>query len=95
MVQMEQVGPAGTGAREHVDPGSDEPPVGGIADGGKDAIGRIRAILVGRRKRHRRSQRLRKLERGRVVERVDIDPAEEARRVGRLAQLSQRARGQR
>jgi hypothetical protein len=94
MVQMEQVGPTGTGAREHVDPGSDEPPVGGIANGGKDAIGRIRAILVGRRKRHRRSQRHLKPERGRVVERVDIDPAEEARRVGRLAPPSQRARGQ-
>ena len=78
-----------------VDPGSDEPFVGGIVDGGKDAIGRIRAILVGGLEGNGRSQWLRKLERGRVVERVDVDPGEEARRVGRLARLSERARGER
>jgi hypothetical protein len=95
VVQMEDVGPLRTGAREHVDPGSDEPLVGGIVDGGEDAIGRIRAILVRRREGNRRSQRLCKLERRRVVERVDVDPGEEARCVGRLAPPSERARGQR
>jgi hypothetical protein len=34
-------------AREQLDPGTDEPFVGGIFDGGKDAIGRLRAILLG------------------------------------------------
>ena len=47
MVQVKQVGRARTGAREYLDPGSDEPLVGGIVDGRKDAIGRIRTILVG------------------------------------------------
>jgi hypothetical protein len=90
-----KVGAAGTGAREQLDPGSDEPLIAGIADGGKDAIGRTRAILVGRREGNRRNQRLRALERRRVVERVEVDPGEEARRVRRLAPPSQRARGQR
>ena len=75
---MEQVGGARTGAREQLDPGSDEPFVGGILDGGKDAIGRIRAILVGGLEGNGRSQWLRRLKRGRVVERVDVDPGEEA-----------------
>src|SRR5213078_2054168 len=66
-----------------------------IVDGGKDAIGRVRAILVGGLEGNGRSQWFRKLERGRVVERVDVDPGEEARRVGRLAWLSERARGER
>jgi hypothetical protein len=92
---MEQVGGAGAGAREQLDPGSDEPFVGAIVDGGKDAIGRVRAILVGGLEGNGHSQWLRKLERGRVVERVDVDPGEEARRVGRLARLPERARGER
>ena len=92
---MEQVGGARTGAREQLDPGSDEPFVGGIVDGGKDPIGRTRTILVGGLEGNVRSQWLRKLERGRVVERVDVDPGEEAGRVGRLARLSERARGER
>jgi hypothetical protein len=49
VVQVEEVGAAGAGAREQLDPGSDEPFVGGIVDGGKDAIGRLGAVLVGRR----------------------------------------------
>jgi hypothetical protein len=92
---MEQIGGARAGAPEQLDPGSDEPVVGGIVDGGKDAIGRIRAILVGGLEGNGRSQWLRRLERGRVVERVDVDPGEEARGVGRLARLSERARGER
>jgi hypothetical protein len=66
----------------------------GIGDGGKDAIGRFRAILVGGLEGNRRGQWLRELKRGRVVERVDIEPGEEAPRVGRLARLSERARGE-
>jgi hypothetical protein len=92
---MEQVGGARTGAREQLDPGSDEPFEGGIVGGGKDAIGRIRAILVGGLEGNGRGQRLCKLERGRVVERVDVDPGEEAGRVGRRPRLSDRARGER
>jgi hypothetical protein len=92
---MEQVGPARAGAREHLDPGRDEPFVGRIVDCGKDAVGRIRAILVGGREGNVRSQRLRTLERGGVVERVDVDPGEEARRVGLLTRPSERARGER
>ena len=92
---MEQVGGARTGAREQLDPGSDQPFISGIVDGGEDAIGRVRAILVGGLEGNGRSQWLRKLERGRVVERVDVDPGEEAGRVGRLARLSERARGER
>jgi hypothetical protein len=92
---MEQVGGARAGAPEQLDPGSDEPVVGGIVDGGKDAIGRIRAILVGGLEGNGRGQWLRTLERGRVVERVDVDPGEEAPRVGRLVRLSERARGER
>ena len=65
-----------------------------LVDGGKDAIGRRRAILVGGLEGNGRSQWLRELERGRVVERVDVDPGEEAGRVGRLAWLSERARGE-
>jgi hypothetical protein len=68
--------------------------VGGIVDGGKDAIGRIGAILVGRRERDGRGQRLRTLERARVVERMHIDPGEEAGGMRGLAPPSQRARGQ-
>ena len=49
---MEQVRPRRAGARERIRPGSDEPLVGGIVDGGEDAIGRIRAILVGGLERH-------------------------------------------
>jgi hypothetical protein len=92
---MEQVGIARTGAREQLDPGSDEPFVGGIVDGGEDAIGRLQAILGGGLEGNGRGRWLRKLERGRVVERVDVDPGEEARRVGRLAWLSERVRGER
>jgi hypothetical protein len=57
MVQMEQVGRVRTGAREQLDPGSDEPFVAGIVDGGKDAIGRTRAILVGGLEGNGRGQR--------------------------------------
>jgi hypothetical protein len=92
---MEHVGAAGTGAREQIDPGRDEPLITRIVDGGKDAIGGTRAILVGRREGNRRNQRLRARKRRRVVERVDVEPGEEARRVRRLAPPSQRARGQR
>src|SRR5512132_4093930 len=92
---MEQVGGAPASAREQVDPGGDEPFIGGIVDGGKDAIGRIRAILVGGLEGNGRNQWLRKLERGRVVECVDVEPGEEAPRVGRLARRSERARGER
>src|SRR5439155_1431711 len=63
--------------------------------GGKDAIRRIRAILVGGLEGNGGGQWLRELERGRVVERLDVDPGEEAGRVGRLARLSERARGER
>jgi hypothetical protein len=79
VVQMKQIGRLRAGAREQFDPGSDEPFVRGIIDSRKDAIGRTQAILEGGRKRNPRSQRLRTLERGRVVERVNIDPGEEAR----------------
>ena len=65
MVQMEQVGGARAGACKHLDPGSDEPFVGGIVDGGKNAIGRIRSILVGGLEGNGRSQWLRTLERRR------------------------------
>jgi hypothetical protein len=94
VVQVEQVGGARTGAREQLDPGRNEPFVGGIGDGGKDAIGRIRAILIGGLEGNGRSHWLRKLERGRVVEPVEVDPGEEAGRVGRLAWLSERARSE-
>jgi hypothetical protein len=56
VVQMEQVGGARPGAGEQLNPGSDEPFVGGIVDGGKDAIGRVRAILVGGLEGNWRSQ---------------------------------------
>ena len=92
---MEQAGRARAGASEQLDPGSNEPFVGGIVDGGKDAIRRIRTILVGGLERNGRSQWLRKLKRGRVVERVDVESGEEAPRVGRLARRSERARGER
>jgi hypothetical protein len=95
VVQMEQVGRARPGAREQLDPGSDEPLEGGMVDGGKDAIGRVRAILVGGLEGNGGGQWLRELERGRVVERLDVDPGEEAGRVGRLARLSERAGGER
>ncbi len=95
VVQMKQVCCVRTGAREQLDPGGDEPFVGSIVDGGKDAIGRIRTILVGGREGNRRRQRIGTLERGRVIERMEVDPGEEARRVGRLTRPSERARGQR
>jgi hypothetical protein len=95
VVQMEQVGPASARAPEQLDPGSDQPFVGGIVDCGKDSVGRIRAILEGGRERNAGSQRLRTLERGGVVERVDVDPGEEARRVGLLTRPPERPRGQR
>jgi hypothetical protein len=94
VVQMKQVCRVRTGTREHLDPGSDEPLVGGILDGREDAIGRTRTILEGGRERNRRRQRICTLERGRVIERMDVDPGEKARRVGRRTPLSQRARGQ-
>jgi hypothetical protein len=75
MVQMKQVDRVRTGPCEHLDPGSDQPFVSGIVDGRKDAIGRIRAILVGRRKGNRRRQRIRTLQPGRVVHRPHVDPA--------------------
>jgi hypothetical protein len=92
---MKQVGCVRTGAREHLDPGIDQPLASGIVDGRKDGIGRIRTILEERRERNRRRQRICTLERGRVVERMDVDPGEKARRVGRLTPLSERARSQR
>jgi hypothetical protein len=95
VVQMEQVGCVRAGAREQPDPGGDEPLVGGIVDDRKDAIRHIRTILVGGRERNRRRQRICTLERGRVIERVDVDPGEEARRVSQVTRPSERARGQR
>ncbi len=95
VVQMKQVGATRAGAREHLDPGGDEPLVGGIVDGREDAIGRVRTILIRGRERNRRRQRIRTLERGRVVERMDVDPGKKARRLGRLTRPSERARGQR
>jgi hypothetical protein len=95
VVQMEQVARARTCAREQLDPGSDEPLVGGIVDGGKDAIRRVRAILVGGLEGNGGGQWFRELVRGRVVERLDVDPGEEAGRVGWLARLSERASGKR
>jgi hypothetical protein len=53
---MEQVGGAPASTREQLDPGSDESFVGGIVDGGKDAIGRTRTILVGGLEGNRGSQ---------------------------------------
>ncbi len=94
VVQTEQVGGARTGASKQLDPGGDEPFVGGIVDGGKDAIGRIRAILVGGLEGHGRRQWLCKLERGRAVERLDVGPGEETGGVGRLARPSERARSE-
>src|SRR5439155_17097987 len=91
---MEQVGVARAGAGEQLDPGCDEPLVGGIPNGGKDAIGRLRAILVGGLEGNGRGQWLGELERGRIVERVDVEPGEEAGRVGRLARLAERAPGE-
>src|SRR6266571_4405522 len=91
---MEQVGGARTGAREQLDPGSDEPFISRLVDGGEDAIGRGRAILVGGLEGNGRSQWLRKLERRRVVERMDVEPGEEAPRVGGRARPSERARGE-
>ena len=91
---MEQISGTRTGAREQLDPGSDEPFVSPVVDGGEDAIGRIRAIFVGGLEGNGRSQWLRKPERGRVVERVEVDPGEEAGRVGWLARLSERAGGE-
>jgi len=86
---MEQVGGTRTGAREQLGPSSDESFVGRIVDGGKDAIGPSRAILVGGLEGNGRRQWLCKLECGRVVERVDVEPGEEAPRVGRRARLSE------
>jgi hypothetical protein len=94
VVQMEQVGGARLGAGEQLEPGGDEPLVGPVVDGGEDAIGRVRAILVRGLEGDGRSQWLRQLERGRVVERLHVDPGEKAGRVGRLARLSERARGE-
>jgi hypothetical protein len=94
VVEVEQVGGTRTGAREQLDPGRDEPFVSPAVDGGEEAIGRIRAIFIGGLEGNGRSQWLRKPERGRVVERVDVDPGEEAGRVGRLARLSERAGGE-
>jgi hypothetical protein len=76
VVQMKQIGRPRAGAREQLDPGSDEPFVRGSIDSRKDTIGRTQPILEGGRKRNLRSKRLRTLERGRVVERVNIDPGE-------------------
>jgi hypothetical protein len=61
----------------------------------KAVEGRVRAVLVGGLEGNGRGHWLRKLERGRVVERVNVDPGEEAGRVGRLARLSERAGGER
>jgi hypothetical protein len=72
VVQMKQVCCVRTGTREHLDPGGDEPLVGGIVDGGEDAIGRTRTILEGGRERNQRRQRICTLERGRVIERMDV-----------------------
>jgi len=69
---MKQVCCVRTGTREHLDPGGDEPLVGGIVDGGEDAIGRTRTILEGGRERNQRRQRICTLERGRVIERMDV-----------------------
>lgn len=57
---MEQVCGARAAAREQLDPRSDEPFVCPVVDGGKDAIGRIRAILVGGLEGNGRSQWRRK-----------------------------------
>jgi hypothetical protein len=72
VVQMKQVCCVRTGTREHLDPGGDEPLVGAIVDGGEDAIGRTRTILERGRERNQRRQRICTLERGRVIERMDV-----------------------
>jgi len=91
VVEMEQIGLPRTSQPEHLDPGADEPLVGGIIDGGKDPVGRPRPVLVGGRERHRRGERIGQLECGRVVERLDLDPREEAGRVRQLPRAPERA----
>jgi len=93
-MQMKQIGLPGAGASEHLDPGADEPLEGSIIDGSKDAVWRPRPVLVGGRERHGRGQRIRQLECGRVVERLDVDPREEAARVRQLPLAPQRAGGE-
>src|SRR5262249_2712196 len=94
MMEMEQIGLPGAGASEYVDPGADEPLEGRIIDGSKDAVWRPRPVLVGGREGHRRRERIAQLEPGRVVERLDVEPGEEAARVRELPGRPERPGGE-
>src|SRR6266540_3717307 len=91
VMEVQQIGIPGTSASEHADPGPDEPLEGSIIDGSKDAVRRPRPVLVGGRERHGRGERIRQLECGRIVERLDVDPREEAARARQLPRAPKRA----
>ena len=95
MVEMEEVGLAGSGACERLAPSSDQPLVGRVVDSREDAVGRARPILVGRLKGKQSGERIGKLERGRVIDRVHLEAAEEAPGVRLLALAPERAGGER
>jgi hypothetical protein len=95
MVEMEKVGRAGSGAPERLAPSADQPLVGRVVDSREDAVGRARPILVGRLEGKQSGERIGKLERGRVIDRVHFEAAEEAPGVRLLPLPPERAGGER
>ena len=86
MVKMKQIGLAGIGAHERLAPSSDQPLVGHVVDTREDTVGRARAILIGGLEGKQSGERISKLERGRVIDRVHLKATEEAPRI-RLVSL--------
>ena len=68
---------------------------GRVVDSCEDAVGRSRPILVGRLKGKQSGERIGKLERGRVIDRVHLEAAKEAPSVRLLALAPERAGGER
>src|SRR6266540_584821 len=80
---------------EGLAPGGDEPLVGLVVDGREDAIRSARPVLVGGLEGNDRRGRVGQPPGRRVVDRYDVDPGEEARRMTLLTGASERTGGER
>src|SRR4051812_42139042 len=93
VVQMQEVGIADTGFGEPQRPGRDKSLVCDVVDFGEDTVRAGLAVLVRRLEGDTGRNRIRELERRRIVDHSEIDARVEARRVGRLTRGAERAGG--
>src|SRR4051812_30106523 len=91
VVQMKEVGLAGACFGERHRPGSHKSLVGHVVDRGEDTVRADRTVLVRRLERDTRGERIRELERRRIVDDRKVDAGVEARRIGRGTWGAERA----